>query len=80
VTAARCAVARGGVWFERGTQQVHCGVEPEFWPGRRHPALLVDDLEALRPLSAPVSRCGGSRRFPATAAFLPRIRSVTESN
>ncbi len=39
---------RGGVWFQCGTQQLHCGVEPEVAPTRRHPALLTDDLEALR--------------------------------
>jgi len=39
---------RGGAWFQCGPQQVHCGVEAEFTPGRRHPALLVDDLEAVR--------------------------------
>ena len=39
---------RGGVWFECGGQQLHCGVEPEVAPSRRHPALLTDDLEALR--------------------------------
>jgi catechol 2,3-dioxygenase-like lactoylglutathione lyase family enzyme len=39
---------RGGVWFQCGRQQVHCGAEAEFTPGRRHPALLVDDLDAVR--------------------------------
>ena len=39
---------RGSVWFQCGAQQVHCGVEAELTPGRRHPALLVDDLDALR--------------------------------
>ncbi len=40
--------ARGGVWFQCGSQQLHCGVENALPPGRRHPALLTDDLEALR--------------------------------
>lgn len=36
--------ARGGVWFE----ELHVGVEKEFTPARKaHPALRVDDLEAL---------------------------------
>jgi catechol 2,3-dioxygenase-like lactoylglutathione lyase family enzyme len=36
--------ARGGVWFE----QLHVGVEKEFTPARKaHPALRVDDLDAL---------------------------------
>jgi catechol 2,3-dioxygenase-like lactoylglutathione lyase family enzyme len=39
---------RGGVWFACGGQQLHCGVEIEVVRSRRHPALLTDDLEALR--------------------------------
>ena len=40
--------ARGGVWFGRGAVQLHLGVEADFRPARKaHPALLVDDLEAL---------------------------------
>ena len=39
---------RGGVWFACGAQQLHCGVETEVVRSRRHPALLTDDLEALR--------------------------------
>jgi catechol 2,3-dioxygenase-like lactoylglutathione lyase family enzyme len=35
---------RGGVWFE----QLHVGVEEDFAPARKaHPALQVDDLDAL---------------------------------
>lgn len=40
--------ARGGVWFQCGAQQVHCGVEKELPLSRRHPALLTDDLDGLR--------------------------------
>ena len=40
--------ARGGCWFEDGTVKVHLGVEGDFRPARKaHPALLVDDLDAL---------------------------------
>ena len=39
---------RGGAWFACGAQQIHCGVEAEVAPGRRHPALLTDGLDALR--------------------------------
>src|SRR2546423_2018291 len=39
---------RGGVWFACGAQQLHCGVEPEVAPSRRHPALLTDDLDTTR--------------------------------
>ena len=41
-------IARGGVWFERGTARVHLGVERNFAPARKaHPAFLVDDLAAV---------------------------------
>ncbi|MGE5595427.1 MAG: VOC family protein [Hyphomicrobiales bacterium] len=39
---------RGGVWFACGPQQIHCGVEAEVVPTRRHPALLTDELDALK--------------------------------
>jgi catechol 2,3-dioxygenase-like lactoylglutathione lyase family enzyme len=40
---------RGGCWFERGDLKIHLGVEAEFRPARKaHPALLVDDLSALK--------------------------------
>ena len=39
---------RGGVWFACGAQQLHCGVEEPIAPSRRHPALLTDDLDAVR--------------------------------
>lgn len=40
---------RGGCWFEGGEVRLHLGVEADFRPARKaHPALLVDDLGALR--------------------------------
>lgn len=40
---------RGGCWFERGQVRIHLGVESPFSPARKaHPALLVDELAALR--------------------------------
>ena len=39
---------RGGCWFQAGPQEIHMGVEPEVGRFRRHPALLTDDLDALR--------------------------------
>jgi ubiquinone/menaquinone biosynthesis C-methylase UbiE len=42
-------VTRGGLWLRCGAQGVHFGVETPFTPQRKgHPALLVDDLAALR--------------------------------
>lgn len=38
-----------GCWFESGALNLHLGVDPEFRPARKaHPALLVNDLDALR--------------------------------
>ena len=40
---------RGGAWFERGAVRIHLGVELDFRPAKKaHPAILVDDLTALR--------------------------------
>jgi len=42
-------VKRGGCWFERGMVKIHLGIETDFRPARKaHPALLVEDLQALR--------------------------------
>lgn len=39
---------RGGAWFRSGTAELHVGVEPGFRPAAKaHPALLVDDLDAV---------------------------------
>lgn len=39
----------GGCWFEGGGVHLHLGVDPDFRPARKaHPALLADDLAALR--------------------------------
>lgn len=39
---------RGGAWFEAGPVRLHLGVEKDFHPARKaHPALLVDDLDAI---------------------------------
>ena len=38
-----------GCWFERGGVSLHVGVDPDFSPAKKaHPALLVDNLTALR--------------------------------
>lgn len=39
---------RGGAWFRSGAVELHLGVEAGFRPARKaHPALLVDDLDAV---------------------------------
>lgn len=40
--------SRGGCWFRAGPAQVHLGVEADFRPATKaHPALVVDDLDAV---------------------------------
>ena len=40
--------ARGGCWFSNDQVALHLGVEDDFRPARKaHPALLVQDLDAL---------------------------------
>jgi len=39
---------RGGCWFRAGAAEIHIGVEEGFAPAKKaHPALAVDDLDAL---------------------------------
>jgi catechol 2,3-dioxygenase-like lactoylglutathione lyase family enzyme len=41
--------ARGGCWFECGSQELHIGVEKDFRPARKaHPAFSVFRLDELR--------------------------------
>ena len=41
--------ARGGCWFECGSQQLHIGVERNFQPARKaHPAFAVSSFDELR--------------------------------
>jgi catechol-2,3-dioxygenase len=40
--------ARGGCWFQVGTQQLHLGVEADFRPAKKaHPAFRVKGYEDL---------------------------------
>jgi extradiol dioxygenase family protein len=40
--------ARGGCWFQAGSQELHVGVEEQFVPARKaHPGLVVSDLDAV---------------------------------
>jgi catechol 2,3-dioxygenase-like lactoylglutathione lyase family enzyme len=47
VAKPEALASRGGCWFQAGAQQLHCGVETAIAETRRHPGLLVDDLDAL---------------------------------
>jgi catechol 2,3-dioxygenase-like lactoylglutathione lyase family enzyme len=73
---------RGGCWFASGAAVLHLGVEEPFAPARKaHPALLVDDLDAL---AAALSAAGhalaradgeipGVRRFHTRDPFGNRV-------
>jgi catechol 2,3-dioxygenase-like lactoylglutathione lyase family enzyme len=74
--------ARDGCWFGAGPAILHLGVEPSFAPARKaHPALLVDDLDALAAtLTAAGYECipadgeiPGIRRFHTSDPFGNRI-------
>lgn len=41
--------ARGGCWFQCGTQEVHIGVQADFTPAKKaHPGFTVNALEQLK--------------------------------
>ena len=51
-------LARGGVWFQVGPQQLHIGVEEPFSPARKaHPALRVRS-DALDEVAARLETAG----------------------
>jgi catechol 2,3-dioxygenase-like lactoylglutathione lyase family enzyme len=61
---------RGGAWFACGDQEIHCGVETEVAPTRRHPALLTDELDALKArLEAAGIRTEVDRQLPGYRRF-----------
>lgn len=71
---------RGGVWFQCGMQEIHCGVEESIAPTRRHPALLVEGLDELKAkldgagVRTEVDRqLPGYRRFYALDSFGNRL-------
>jgi catechol 2,3-dioxygenase-like lactoylglutathione lyase family enzyme len=64
---------RGGCWFACGAQEIHCGVEDEVAPSRRHPALLTDGLDALRAkLDAAGIETSTERELPGYQRFYAR--------
>lgn len=76
--------ARGGCWFQCGSQQVHIGVERNFQPARKaHPAFAVFNLDELRETlkarGVPIVDDGdlpGVRRFYAEDPWGNRIEFV----
>lgn len=82
VTKPESLARRGGCWFAAGTAVLHLGVEEPFAPARKaHPALTVDELEALGArLQAAGHDCvradgeiPGVRRFHTTDPFGNRV-------
>ena len=76
--------ARGGVWFECGSQQLHLGVEEPFAPARKaHPALLVGSVAELEALAERLGAVRwdedlpGYRRFYAEDPFGNRLELLT---
>jgi catechol 2,3-dioxygenase-like lactoylglutathione lyase family enzyme len=73
--------ARGGCWFQAGTQELHVGVEEPFAPARKaHPGLVVADLDALaerlRAVGIAVTQDAaipGTKRFYADDPFGNRL-------
>jgi len=63
--------ARGGCWFQCGSQQLHVGVEREFLPAKKaHPAFAVRNLNNLREaLSAHGIRVIDDEAIPGTPRF-----------
>jgi catechol 2,3-dioxygenase-like lactoylglutathione lyase family enzyme len=40
--------ARGGIWVQAGSHELHCGVEADFQPARKaHPAFVTAGIGAL---------------------------------
>ena len=44
----RCFATGAACGFNGGMQEIHCGIEETVAATRRHPAFLVDGLDALR--------------------------------
>jgi catechol 2,3-dioxygenase-like lactoylglutathione lyase family enzyme len=76
--------ARGGCWFECGSEQLHIGVERDFHAAKKaHPAFAVfhlDELrETLRARGVPVvedDNLPGARRFYAEDPWGNRLEFV----
>jgi catechol 2,3-dioxygenase-like lactoylglutathione lyase family enzyme len=72
---------RGGCWFRAPGVELHLGVEEPFAPARKaHPALIVEDLDALehrlREAGHEVvtdTRLEGRRRFHSADPFGNRL-------
>lgn len=75
---------RGGCWFRaydaqgHVTAEIHVGVEESFAPARRaHPALLLDDVDALDRLAARLRAAGHEVDTRERATFDAYLRFHT---
>jgi catechol 2,3-dioxygenase-like lactoylglutathione lyase family enzyme len=75
VEKPRSLLARGGVWFQAGPQQLHVGVEEPFAPARKaHPALQVR-AEALDELAVRLKAAGAKVLWDDELADVRRFYS-----
>lgn len=64
---------RGGCWFRGGEAVIHTGVEADFRPARKaHPALVVDDLQAL---AASLAAAGHEVRWDESIQGVRRLHT-----
>jgi catechol 2,3-dioxygenase-like lactoylglutathione lyase family enzyme len=78
--------ARGGCWFQCGSQRLHVGVEQDFHPAKKaHPAFVVPELDELRQelLARGISveedaRVPGRRRFFAQDPWGNRLEFIEQ--
>ena len=63
--------ARGGIWVQAGSHELHLGVEADFRPARKaHPAFAVD---ALDPLATRIATAGGEVAWDDTNPAIRRF-------
>ncbi len=61
---------RGGVWFQCGMQEIHCGIEEPIAATRRHPAFLVAELDELKTrIEAAGLKTESDRQLPGHRRF-----------
>jgi catechol 2,3-dioxygenase-like lactoylglutathione lyase family enzyme len=76
--------SRGGCWFRGADVEIHLGVEEGFRPARKaHPALLLDDLDAMQGRLAAAghetiedAELDGRRRFHTADPFGNRLELI----
>jgi hypothetical protein len=71
--------ARGGCWFQCGSQQLHIGVDRNFQPAKKaHPAFAVLHLDELREIFWRSRRESHRGRQPSGHSAVLRGRSMGE--